>query len=211
MKRFTGHQEPWGGFVDIKVNAADSLQRQVKRIRRGYIIVGSVTDPYQPVERKFGITRKCLEVLSRTDLAVHILTRSNIIVRDIDVLKQMPNVEAGFSITTDDDDIRKIFEPNAPPIKARVEALEALHIAGIRTYVFVGPLFPLDPEHFASMIAGHTDEVLIDKLNYSFKIEHLIRATGLGPRMTLRSSRENAHRLAGILSRKGIPVSILFE
>lgn len=211
MKRFTGHPEPWGSFVDIKVNAADALLRQVRRIRGGSVIVGSVTDPYQPVERTSRITRRCLEILARTDLAVHILTRSDLITRDIDILKEMPSVEAGLSITTDDDEIRKIFEPHAPPIRSRFKALKALHDAGIKTYVFAGPLLPIDPEHFASMISGHTDEVLIDKLNYSFKVENLIRTRGLGPRMTLHESRENARRLAGALREHGIRTSILFE
>ena len=210
MKRFTGHPEPWGSFVDIKVNIVEALQRQVKRIRSGSVIVGSVTDPYQPVERSSGITRRCLEVLALTDLRVHILTRSNIITRDIDVLKEMPSLEAGFSITTDNDGIREIFEPNAPPIESRLQALEALNDAGIRTYVFAGPLLPLDPVRFASMISGHADEVLIDKLNYSYKVEKLIRSKGLGPQMTLEMSRENARSLAAILRRSGIPISILF-
>jgi len=211
MKRFTGHPEPWGSFVDVKINAADALQRQARRIRSGSLVVGSVTDPYQPVERKYGVTRQCLTILARTGLTVHILTRSDLILRDIDILKHIPAVEAGLSITTDNDDIRKIFEPNAPPIEARVGALRALHHAGIRTYVFAGPLLPLDPVRFASMISGHADEVLIDKLNYSYKVEKLIRSKGLGPQMTLEMSRENARSLAAILRRSGIEASILFQ
>jgi DNA repair photolyase len=211
MKRFTGHPEPWGSFVDVKINAADALLRQVRRIRSGCLVVGSVTDPYQPVERKYGVTRQCLTILARTDLTVHILTRSDLIVRDIDILKQIPDLEAGLSITTDNDDIRKIFEPNAPPIESRLEALKVLHDAGIRTYIFAGPLLPLDPKKFASMISGLTDEVLIDKLNYSYKVEKLIRSKGLGPQMSLHMSRENARILAAILRRSGIEVSILFE
>jgi DNA repair photolyase len=211
MKRFTGHREPWGSFVDIKVNIVEALQRQVKRIRRGSVIVGSVTDPYQPVEEKWGLTRRCLEILAHTELDVHILTRSPLITRDRGVLKQMPSVEAGLSITTDNDEIRRIFEPHAPSIMSRVAALKALHKAGIRTYVFIGPLLPLDPKRFAAMIAGHTDDVLIDKLNYSYKVESLIRKSGLSSHMTLEKMRENAQELSRDLSRHGVRASIFFE
>lgn len=211
MKRFTGHPEPWGNFVDIKVNIAEALFRQVKRIRSGSVIVGSVTDPYQPIEEERGVTRRCLEILAHTGLDVHVLTRSPIITRDIDILKQMPSVEAGFSITTDDDEIRRIFEPRASSIESRVNALQALHDAGIRTYVFAGPLLPLDPERFAAMIAGLTDDVLVDKLNYSYKVESLIRRSGLSSRMTLQAMKNNAQELSHSLSKHGIRASILFD
>ncbi len=211
MKRFTRHTEPWGSFIDIKTNAPQALERQVKKIRTGSVIIGSVTDPYQPIEQTCTITRRCLEILSRTQLAVYIQTRSHIITRDIDILRAMPSVEAGFSITTDDDNIRRIFEPHAPSIQSRIDALKALHDAGIRTYVFVGPVLPCDPENLASLICNLTDSVLIDRLNYSFKVEGLIRARELGPRMTLHKSRENARRLSGYLLERGVETSILFE
>src|SRR5512139_2591112 len=63
MKRFTGHREPWGDFVDVKINAPQVLKKQLRRAKRGSVLVGSVTDPYQPVEKKYGLTRGCLEAL----------------------------------------------------------------------------------------------------------------------------------------------------
>lgn len=210
MKRFTGHAEPWGTFVDIKINAADVLRRQLRGIRKGALLIGTVTDPYQPLEERYHLTRDCLSALTSSPLSVNILTRSALIVRDIDILRQLPSVEAGFSITTNRDDIRRIFEPGAPSITARVKALKAIHDAGIKTYVFIGPMLPMDPAALAGMIEGSTDEVLIDRLNYPGKIASILRSTGLASRMTPDRFRTVACELNDILTGKGIPVSILF-
>ncbi len=64
MKRFTGHTEPWGEFIDIKINAAEILKKQIKRAKKDKVLLSSVTDPYNPYEEKYGITRQCLEVLA---------------------------------------------------------------------------------------------------------------------------------------------------
>src|SRR4030043_2086170 len=79
MKRFTGHEEEWGTFVDIKVNAPDVLTRQLKRAKPGNISFGTVTDAYQPLERENGITRACLEALLDHPLPVSILTKSALV------------------------------------------------------------------------------------------------------------------------------------
>jgi DNA repair photolyase len=146
MKRFTLHAEPWGRFVDIKINASDTLRKQVKRVPRGKIMISSVTDPYQPVEKRFLITRQCLEVLLEHQFPLDILTKSPLVLRDIDILKKFTSLEVGITITTDDEGIRKIFEPNAPPISARLNALKRLHNEGIKTYAFIGPVLPMNPE-----------------------------------------------------------------
>jgi DNA repair photolyase len=86
--------------------------------------------------------------------------------RDLDVLKTGRDFEVGFSITTADDDIRKLFEPLAPSIKARVDALEELHRAGIRTYAMIAPMLP-GAEDLAEILAGKIDRVLFDRMNYN--------------------------------------------
>jgi DNA repair photolyase len=211
MKRFTGHPEPWGDFVDVKINAADALRRQLGRIKKGTLLIGTVTDPYQPLEARYCITRDCLSVLVQSPLEVHILTRSPLVVRDIDILKQLSCVEIGLSITTNSEDVKGIFEPMAPSIASRVDALKALHDAGLRTYVFVGPMLPMDPEALASIIEGAADEVLIDRLNYAGKVAGLLRSSGLAAQMTMPHVRAAARELHDILTEKGIPVSILFS
>ena len=179
MKRFTGHTEPWGTFVDIKVNAPEVLQRQLKRAARGYVMISSVTDPYQPLEEEYGLTRRCLEILLKHQFPVGILTKSPLVLRDLDLIRQFDDIEVGITITTDDEVIKKIFEPGTPPIAARIQALKELHDRGISTYVFIGPLLPQNPESLAEKIGPHVDSVLIDRMNYESKTIGLYRRFGL--------------------------------
>jgi len=179
MKRFTGHMEPWGAFVDVKVNAPQLLRKQLKRKRRGSVSLSTVTDPYQPLEGNYRLTRGCLEALLDHQFSVNILTRSPLCLRDIDLFKQFKDIEVGFSITTHDEAIKKIFEPHSPSIHSRVIALETLRKERIGTYAFIGPMLPLDPKALVAMMDGLVDGVLIDRMNYTNKVKSLYRKTKL--------------------------------
>lgn len=172
IKRFTGHEEPWGTFVDVRVNAAEVLARQARRARPGTVVLSSVTDPYQPLEERYGITRACLEALVGSDLGVSILTKSALVQRDIDILRRLGDVEAACTITTLDEGLRRRFEPRAAPSAARLEALAALGAAGIRTWAFCGPLLPFlsDGEGqidalFGELQRAGVSRVFVDSLN----------------------------------------------
>jgi len=167
MKRVTGHKEPWGGFVDVKINAADLLRVEIKKKRRGRVWVSGVCDPYQPLEAEYRLTRQCLEILARNTWPVIIQTRSPLVLRDIDIIKDARDFEVGLSITTADDTIRKLFEPEAPPINDRIHALDELHKAGIRTYAMIAPVLP-GTEGLAELLKGKVDYVLIDRMNYHY-------------------------------------------
>jgi DNA repair photolyase len=172
MKRFTGHQEEWGTFVDVRVNAAQVLARQLKRAKPGNISLGTVTDAYQPLEGKYCITRACLEVLLDYDLPVTILTKSALVLRDLDLIKRLKEPEVAFTITTLDDEIRQRFEPRSSPIPERLEALRVLADAGVPTWAFCGPLLPFlsDTEDqldalFRELKRVNVGYVLVDSLN----------------------------------------------
>lgn len=167
MKRFTGHKEPWGEFVDVKINAADLLYGEITKKKRGRVWVSGVCDPYQPLEARYNLTRQCLEILAQNNWPVTIQTRSPLVLRDIDILKEMQSLEAGLSITTADDAIRKLFEPNASPISERIKALDELHKAGIKTYAMVAPMLP-GAEKLAELLKGKIDFLLIDRMNYHY-------------------------------------------
>ncbi len=167
MKRFTGHQEPWGEFVNVKVNAPDLLQKEIKRKREGTVWVSGVCDPYQPLEARYRLTRRCLEILVREAWPVRVQTRSPLVTRDIDVLRRAADLEVGMSVTTADEGIRRLFEPHAPSIEGRIRALGELHAAGIRTFAMIAPLLP-GAEGLAELLAGKVDYVLIDRMNYHY-------------------------------------------
>jgi len=172
MKRFTGHEEEWGTFVDIKVNAPEVLTRQLRRAKPGNISFGTVTDAYQPLEREYGITRACLEALLEHPLPVSILTKSALVLRDLDLIKKLKDVEVAFTITTLDEEVRRRFEPGASPVTARLDALRAFSEAGIPTWAFCGPLLPgiTDDETsldalFSQLKRAGVGYVLVDSLN----------------------------------------------
>jgi DNA repair photolyase len=210
IKRFTGHLEPWGEFIDVKVNAPQLLRKQLKRTKQGVVALSTVTDPYQPIEKKYQLTRKCLEALLEAQLSVNLLTRSPLCLRDIDLFKQFERIEAGFSISTHDEGIRKLFEPHSPSIDSRVKALRALHREKIRTYAFVGPMLPLDPKPLVAMLEGVIDEVLIDRMNYPNKVKAIYRKAKLD-----RYLEENYFHVVGAelkerFEKKGIAVTMIF-
>jgi DNA repair photolyase len=159
----------WGNFVDVKINAPEILQKEVRKIVSGNVLISSVTDPYQPLERKYEITRKILEVLKNTNLFVSILTKSTLVLRDIDLLKQM-NCEVGITITTLNDNIRKLFETNASPVEDRLNALKKLKDEGVRTYIFFGPMLPFISdknleETLKKFAELEPEKIYFDKLN----------------------------------------------
>src|SRR5512137_1386139 len=160
MKRFTGHKEPWGQFVDVKVNAPDLLRKQVLKKKKGTVWVSGVCDPYQPLEGKYKLTRQCLEILAENDWPVAIQTRSPLVLRDLDVIRKAKDFEVGFSVTTADDGIRRLFEPSAPPIRERIRALQELHLAGIRTYAMIAPMLP-GAEDLPDLLQGKVDRILL--------------------------------------------------
>ncbi|RJP74483.1 MAG: radical SAM protein [Ignavibacteriales bacterium] len=167
MKKYTGHEEPWGQFVDVKINAPDLLMREVVKKKIGTIWISGVCDPYQPLEEKYKLTRKCLEILVEHNWPVVIQTRSSLVLRDMDILMKGKSLEAGLSITTADDNIRKLFEPNAPSIEERINTLDELHKVGIRTYAMIAPMLP-KAEELAEMLDGKVDYVLFDRMNYHY-------------------------------------------
>ena len=167
MKRFSGHQEPWGQFVDVKINAPELLQRKIEKSSPGRVWVSGVCDPYQPLEKRYQLTRKCLEILFQHDWPVTIQTKSPLVLRDVGILKGRDKLEVGLSVTTANDGVRRLFEPNAPPIGERIQALGQLHLAGIRTFAMIAPMLP-QAEALAMVLNGKVDYVLIDKMNYRY-------------------------------------------
>jgi DNA repair photolyase len=167
MKRTTGHIEPWGDFVDVKINAPELLRRELLKKPRGSIWISGVCDAYQPLERKYELTRKCLEILVAHHWPVTIQTKSPLVLRDLDLLSQGNDIEVGLTLTTADEDMRRLFEPHAPSIESRIKALDELHRAGIKTFAMIAPMLP-GAEKLAALFTGKVDRVLLDRMNYHY-------------------------------------------
>lgn len=177
MSRYTGHQgEEWGSFVDVKINAPRVLQQQLRRkkkLSKNPVLFSSVTDAYQPLERRFQITRHCLELLTRQQFPISILTKSDLVLRDVDLLGSSTENEVGITIITLDEKVRQVFESGAPPSQRRLETLRQLTAQGIRTYGFVGPIIPylsspsLD-ELIRELAESGVEYVLFDRLNVKY-------------------------------------------
>lgn len=205
MKRFTGHTEPWGQFVDVKVTAPDLLRREILRKKPDRVWVSGVCDPYQPLEAKYRLTRQCLQILAENHWPVTVQTRSPLVVRDLDILQKGTGFEVGMSITTADDRIRRLFEPAAPPIEARIQALEALHQAGIQTFVMIAPMLP-GSEDLAELLAGKVDSVILDRMNYHHA-DWVYRKYDLENQMTDGYFDSTEHILSTAFARQGIRCS----
>ncbi len=139
MKRFTNHKETWGEFLDVK---QCSKKLNTANLSQKTILISSVTDPYNPYEAKFKATRNILNELAESDARVEILTKSSLVLRDIDIIKRFNNIKVGISLNTLDDKLRRHLEPAASPIKERLKVLQVLKQEGIETYLFVSPMFP---------------------------------------------------------------------
>jgi DNA repair photolyase len=171
----------WGNFLYIKINGDEVVKKQIKKIKENSIIsISTATDPYQPIEKKYALTRNILKEIMPYKVSVSILTKSALVTRDIDVLKDMWNVEVGFTITTLNEQVRKIFEPYASSIDERLLALETLEKNGIKTYVFIAPILPHFTERSLPKLIERIKNcgarrVAIDKLNYIGLLKFYLR------------------------------------
>ena len=210
IPRYTGHTEPWGTFVDAKVNAPDILRRQLRRGKRGAVWVSSVCDAYQPLEAKMRLTRRCLEALLEVQWPVHVQTKSVLVLRDMDLFKQFREVEVTFTVATEDERTARLFEPGASPVGERIAALGKLHENGIRTVAFIGPVLPGDPAKLVAALAGMVDHVLVDRMNYIDQLRAFYSRVGLAHASTEEFFRDMKNRYQDELSRHNISFELLF-
>jgi DNA repair photolyase len=209
MKRYSGHDEEWGDFVDVKVNAADLLAREILKKPVGRVWVSGVCDCYQPLEKKYEITRACVGVLAAAGWPFTVQTKSPLVTRDIDILREASGCEVGFSMATGDDRVRALFEPGAPPIGERVDALRALRSAGIPTFAMVAPALP-GAGLVMKKLAGLVDYVNVDDMNYHYA-DGVYRENGLERYRTPEYFRAAGRAIAADCAAAGIRCSVFFR
>ena len=174
MKRFTGHAEPWGTFLDVK------LWPEIKNPQRyagKELFLGSVTDPYLPQEEQYGRTRALLEQLQGSGAKLSIATKSDLILRDLDLIKTFPDARVSWSVNTLDEDFKNDMD-NAVSIARRLAAMEAFYRAGIRTTCFVSPIFPgiTDVEAIIRRVKGQCHLIWLENLNLRGSFKTVIMA-----------------------------------
>ena len=138
MKRFTNHPEPWGEFVDVKY--WPEIKNPGKYAGKEAFF-GSVTDCYQPCEARYGRTRALLEQLQGSGISVSIATKSDLVLRDLDLIRTFPSARVSFSINTLDEDFRREMDRGVS-IERRLAAMKECYDAGVQTTCFISPIFP---------------------------------------------------------------------
>ncbi|HSW44844.1 MAG TPA: radical SAM protein [Phycisphaerae bacterium] len=141
MQRFHPHDEEWGRFVDVRINAAEVLTRQLRRSPAGSVFTCSACDGWQRVEERYQLTRECCRLLLQAGFSLTVLTKSRLALRDLDVFAGRP-VRLGVTITTPDESWARAWEPGASSVADRIEVLRQARSAGLETAVMFGPLLP---------------------------------------------------------------------
>jgi DNA repair photolyase len=171
MQRFHPHDEPWGAFVDVKANAVEVLKRQLRRATPGRVFMSSACDGWQPIEAKYRLTRRCCELLLERGFSLHVLTKSPLILRDLELFAGH-NVSVGVTITTPDDRLARLWEPGCTGIAERWLVIDEARRRGLATSVMFGPVLPLlsdGPAEIESLLrsaAVHdVDTIWVDAMN----------------------------------------------
>jgi DNA repair photolyase len=158
----------WGNWIEVKINAPQLIQKERLKVFGSRIFFGSATDPYQYIELKYRLTRRCLEdLLKYQPEKITLHTRSHLVLQDIELLKAFgASLRVGISITTNDESIAREFEPKAPSIARRLALLAELHKVGIKTHVSMAPLLPCQPEDLVRLVLPYAQNIWSGPMNY---------------------------------------------
>ena len=201
----------WGDVVEVRVNIVTRLKKELQKGASGVYGVGTVTDPYQPLERKHELTRGCLRLLRGAGATVSILTKSDLVLRDLDILSGWPDVEVGISVGCCDDEVASRIEPGASSPSARFGALSALADAGVDVYLMAAPIIPgvCDSEGMlVQLVKASADvgvrRIMWDKYNPKPMAGARIRRalSACGTTTTLAQSPSVVQRVRSILERE---------
>ena len=155
-------KEEWGRWLQAKTNAVDLAAKLAPKVAGQAVYMSSVTDPYLPAERGLRLTRGIVEALEPVQPRLLVQTRGPLVTRDADLLRRFEAVRVNVSIPTDSEDVRRVFEPKAPPLERRWQALAELRAAGVPVGVCLTPLLPLaDPAELVRRVADFAPDVVV--------------------------------------------------
>lgn len=164
-------EEKWGKFIEIKINAPELLEKEITgkyKNKKDRVFFSTITDPYNPFEKQHQLTKRCLEILLKNNWPVDILTKSDLVLRDLDLFKKLKRkTSIGFTITTITPQFVMLLEPDASSIEKRIHALKTLKKEGIETYAFIGPILPYftNLKEIFEILQNNVDYLLLDTLN----------------------------------------------
>ena len=157
----------WTEEILVHQDFTHQLNAELSVLEPQPLYFGWNSDPYQSAESTYCHTRQSLELLAERGFSACILTKSDLVTRDIDVLVKMPESDAGFSIAIQDEDVRQLFELSAPSNNRRVKALQMLKKAGVKTYILICPVMPFitDVEYLIEIVAPYADTIWLYSLS----------------------------------------------
>jgi len=175
---------PWGDEVYARTNIGQLVRKESQRKRKGRVLLSSMTDPYQPVESHYRITREVIECLAERQFPTSILTKSDLVLRDLDLLAERSEVEVTFSISSLDPDVYGAFEPRAACPEDRINALRQVIESGVRGALFIAPHIPAEKpfrSQYLPIFEAATElglsEITFDFLNYGSVMKRAIETT----------------------------------
>jgi DNA repair photolyase len=180
--RFSHPGEEWGSFVDVRSNAASVLRRELLRATPGTVYMSSVCDAWQPAEATYGLSRQCLALLLEAGYPLFLQTKNTLIERDFDLLAGRDNVRLGVTVTTDDAEIARVFEPRASSPRERLRVVGEARRIGLRTFAFLGPLLPGISDRGEGL--RRLMEAVADRQPDSLFVDRLNRRSGMWPALS---------------------------
>ncbi len=223
LTKYVGAEEPWGEFLYPKINIVDLLKKDLRKVRGKRVVFSSATDAYQPEEDKFGLTRVCLEALSGSDCELSVLTKSALVVRDVDIIKRFNDPTVGFSISYHDNRVMRLFERSTSSVEGRLDAMKKLKAKGVRTWAFISPLLPFITAYEAiiELVAPFVDSISASAFNPYYSTHEKMRGSyrqlGINFDKVLKVTADpmywdNVEKgLSSICSKKGIQFGGLYR
>ncbi|MEJ5228866.1 MAG: radical SAM protein [Pseudothermotoga sp.] len=196
--KYTGSK--WGKDIWVKKNAVEVLERELPK-SSGDFFLSSTCDLYQYVEKKYQLSRKILQILISHFREVHIMTKSTLASRDVDLLRDL---SITLTVTTDREEVRKILEPGAPPIEERLNTVKKLKDDGVRVSVFVGPVLPMNAQRLATLLSKYVDGVFLDSLNYPKLVSSVYTKYGWQEWLTKEKFLEVVEEFQRVFGKSGV-------
>lgn len=167
MKKYARRSEAWGSFVDVKINAPELVRSEARKVNGRVITLSTVTDPYQPVEKRYKLTRKILKSLVMYNPRIRIMTKSPLVLRDLDILSDFEDCSVSISLSMNDEKLRRQLEPFLPSARERYLVLQRIKEAGVKAVLFISPIFPEITrwEEIIKETRGIVDEYWFENLN----------------------------------------------